>query len=571
MNSIMRKILLLVICSIVLIYSCQKVDYSEDIESLKQQISLINQRLDSLTNSIKLISGQLNNVESSIKNKIDNTNLRVDSISNAFNTLKNQVNINSSSISVLTKSVNTLTNDINIVNAKVSESDLNFKSKTDALFKSVDSSNKVIRKIDSLLSTSTISNDSLNSKLLTINANYSNILTNYLEILTILRNTTSTFLITGKIEKGPFSQGSIISFFELDSNLSQTGKSYSAIIEDNQGNYDLKATGLAGKMFRLNTDGFYFNEVMNTPSTSRIVLTAISKIDSNENVNVNALTHLERRRVQYLMTEKNYSYDSAKKVAITDLLKVFGHTNNAVTRSEKVNLFGSNEDLLLNISILLQGYRTDAQLTELLTDFGNDFYIDGTINDIAIQKSLYNHGFLLDTISISKNLKSKFNYSTKSFDILKKYINVNVNKFDKEFMPLKYPSIYNGRKNILERIERDTLVEGPPDFYSIIFSNSGVKNLEFKFILKSDSLFNDGSLDGSGVQSNYWNIDIGNSNWTIPNSFQFDNYGNQTFSTTDALPEMRIQFKRGHYTLYFYEPSSSPQPTFVKKIVVNPL
>jgi hypothetical protein len=220
------------------------------------------------------------------------------------------------------------------------------------------------------------------------------------------------------------------------------------------------------------------------------------------------------------------------------------------------------------VFFLLQGYRTDAQLTELLTDFGNDFYIDGTINDISIQKSLYNHGFLLDTISISKNLKSKFNYSTKSFDILKKYINTNFNSFDKEFMPIKYPSIYNGRKNILERIESDTLVEGPPGFYSVMFSNTGVKNFEFKFLLKADSLFNDGTA--TGFQSYYWIYDPGNSNWIVPNVFQFDNYGNQTFFTSDPLPESKIQFKRGSYTLYFYEPSSSVVPTFIKKILVVP-
>jgi hypothetical protein len=44
-----------------------------------------------------------------------------------------------------------------------------------------------------------------------------------------------------------------------------------------------------------------------------------------------------------------------------------------------VILFGDNSNILLNISLLFQGYRTDAQLSELLTDFSNDFYKDGTI------------------------------------------------------------------------------------------------------------------------------------------------------------------------------------------------
>ena len=76
---------------------------------------------------------------------------------------------------------------------------------------------------------------------------------------------------------------------------------------------EIKATNIGGKMLRVQTDGFYYNEILNSLSTSRIVLTGISKVDSSEKVNVNVLTHIERRRVEYLMNDKSLSFDVANR------------------------------------------------------------------------------------------------------------------------------------------------------------------------------------------------------------------------------------------------------------------
>jgi hypothetical protein len=86
------------------------------------------------------------------------------------------------------------------------------------------------------------------------------------------------------------------------------------------------------------------------------------------------------------MNVKKLSFDSAKKQSVTELLGIFKTKDDSIIRSEKVSLFGDNNDVLLNISLLFQGYRTDAQLSELLTDFSNDFYKDGTIEDNKIFK-----------------------------------------------------------------------------------------------------------------------------------------------------------------------------------------
>lgn len=548
---IILKFSLLFLVSIGFFCACQKVDYAADINLLKSQITQINARLDSLTNAIKLVSTQLTNLETSIKSKIDNTNNRIDSISNAFSVYKANT---SKSISDITLSIGTLTNDIKTINSLVTKNNTDINKKTDSIVVRIDSSFKNIKVIDSVLKVNGTNTDTLASKTIALNKNYNDILSNYLELLKILKTANTIYLITGKIEKGPFSKGSIISFYELDSNLAQNGKSYSTTIDDNEGNYDLKASGIGGKMLRVQTDGFYFNEVSNSLSNSRIVLTGISKVDSSEKVNVNVLTHIERRRVQHLISNKGYSYDSAKRVAISELLNVFNVKKENVTRSEKISLFNDTSDVLLNISILLQGYRTDAQLSELLSDFSNDFFNDGTIDDSAINKKIYNHIYFIDTSVITQNIKSKFNYTPNTYSIYKKYLKNNSKYFDASYMPISFPTPFNGKKNFLERIKNDTTNVGG----CLMFVNNGIPGITFKVIIKSDELW--------VVGRNIWGFNGGEGwSWT---TWQVDNFGNQSFYTKNPVGEINIGFNPGKYYLYFYEPASSPNPTFTKTLVV---
>lgn len=543
---------------ILVVFACQKVDYTADINLLKNQITQINARLDSLTNAIKLVSNQLTNLESSVKSKIDNANNRIDSISGAFTVYKTNT---SKSISDITSSIATLTNDIKTINTLVTKNNTDITKKTDSIITKIDSSFRNIRVIDSALKIAGTNTDTLAAKTIVLNKNYNDILSNYLELLKIVRSANSIYLITGKIEKGPFSKGSIISFYELDSNLSQNGKSFSTTIDDNEGNYDLKASGIGGKMLRVQTDGFYFNEVLNNLSASRIILTGISKVDSSEKVNVNVLTHIERRRVQYLISERGYAFDSAKRQAVSELLSIFNTKDSTIKRSEKISLFNDNNDVLLNISILLQGYRTDAQLSEILTDFSNDFYKDGIVDDLSIKKRIYNHGFFIDTNSVTDNIKNAFKYTPKTYSVLKNYLESNIKVEDESFMPIIYPSVYNNKKNFLTRIKSDTISSGLDG--CLIYQKNGIPSFDFKVTIRSVFPTNNSGFDSENV----WFYGMG-SGWSVTN-FQFDNFGNQTFYTNNPISEVSIGFRKGKYTLDFYEPSTSKYPTFTKTLVVR--
>jgi hypothetical protein len=314
-------------------------------------------------------------------------------------------------------------------------------------------------------------------------------------------------------------------------------------------------------MLRVQTDGFYYNEILNSLSTSRIVLTGISKVDSSEKVNVNVLTHIERRRVEYLMNDKSLSFDVAKKQAVSELLTLFKAGTTDITRSEKVTLFGDNSNILLNISLLFQGYRTDAQLSELLTDFSNDFYKDGTIEDVTIFKRIYNHSYFIDTVSVASNLKTKFSVNSSTYKILSTYLNDNITKKDESYMPIVYPATSNSKQNFLTRVATETVSSSLNG--CLMYNKNDIPSFDFKVTIKSVNPTN-----GSGFSSgNVWFYSVG-SGWSVTN-FQFDNYGNQTFYTNNPIGEVNLQFGVGKYDLYYYEPASSVNPTFVKRLTVN--
>ena len=511
--------------------SCQKqVDYGPDIAQLKSDVT-------SLKSSISSITAQLTNLEPSLKTKIDIVNNRIDTISNSL-------------VSMTSKTMLALSNDmLSIIATSIKSANIESTKKLDSI-------RTVVLKIDTIITSTTTPSLTL------VNNSYNSLLTNYVEVLKIVKSSYAVVVITGKIEKGPFSKGSIISFYVLDSNLSQTGMSYSTTINDNQGNYELRASNISGKILRVQTDGFYYNEILNTLSTSRIILTGITKVDSSENENVNVLTHVERRRVEYLMTNNSMSFTNAKTQAITELLNLFKVGTNNITRSEKVSLFGNNNDILLNISLLFQGYRTDAQLSELLTDFSNDFYTDGTIEDVTIFKKIYNHSYFIDTLAVATNLQNKFNITPKSFSILTTYLSDNVSKKDESYMPITYPLISNSKQNFLTRIATETVSSSING--CLMYNKNDIPSFDFKVTIKS---VNPVINSGIGSSSNVWFYSMG-SGWSVTN-FQFDNYGNQTYYTNNPVGEVSLQFGTGKYDLFYYEPASSANPTFVKRITVN--
>lgn len=269
---------------------------------------------------------------------------------------------------------------------------------------------------------------------------------------------TSSLLINGTVFKGSFLRGSQLSFFELDSAISQTGRSFSTIIQDDYGNFSLKALNLKGKLIRVVGDGFYWNEVLNENSATRITLTSIAKVDSNEAINVNVLTHLERPRVEYLYSVKQYSFDSAKAQAVSEVLKMFGYLNTGIKRAEKVTVAGTGKDskILLAISTIVQGFRQESEVTQILNDIAEDLKTDGVLSDNSIGNELKNHLYYIDTANVISNIKNKLGklYNKDTVNTLNlSYLSIfqDSTKYVRDRNLIEFPSYErNGRyKNIL--------------------------------------------------------------------------------------------------------------------------
>ena len=53
-------------------------------------------------------------------------------------------------------------------------------------------------------------------------------------------SSNSSNTVSGYVQKGPFIQGTVITVWELDSNLVQTGRSFTGTIDDNTGSFSIK-------------------------------------------------------------------------------------------------------------------------------------------------------------------------------------------------------------------------------------------------------------------------------------------------------------------------------------------
>jgi len=199
---------------------------------------------------------------------------------------------------------------------------------------------------------------------------------------------TSSNTVSGYVQKGPFIQGTVITVWELDSSLVQTGRTFIGTIDDNTGTF--KARGkVVSPYVELSAVGYYFNEVSGSLSTAPLTLQALSDIADNSSVNVNLMTHLEKKRVEYLI-DSGLTFAAAKTQAQTEIMKIFNIENVSLGSSETLDISksGDGNAVLLAISAILQSDKTEAQLTELLSTINTDIRTDGTLDSTTTKATL---------------------------------------------------------------------------------------------------------------------------------------------------------------------------------------
>lgn len=188
--------------------------------------------------------------------------------------------------------------------------------------------------------------------------------------------------VAGVTQKGPFINGSSVTLFELNgTNLLQTGNSFVGRIKSDKGDFSISGINLVSPYALLEAKGYYRNEVSGKKSVSEITLNAVTNLENRDNVNVNLLTHLEYERVQGLV-KKNVDIASAKEQAEKEIFTSF-YVDEDVENFEDLNIFKTGEDdaVLLAISVLMQGERSEAELSELLANYSYDVESDGIWNN----------------------------------------------------------------------------------------------------------------------------------------------------------------------------------------------
>lgn len=195
--------------------------------------------------------------------------------------------------------------------------------------------------------------------------------------------------VSGNIEKGPFVQGSKVTLYELEANLSQTGKSFKTQTSSDLGAFIFDSPiQLNSQYVELETSGYFYNEVKGELSTSQITLNALSNVANRNSVNVNLITHLEFGRVKNLVREGK-DFTSAKKQAEKELLACFAITDE-ITVPEGVSITDNNKSsaILLAISTVMLYNRSEAEFTEFISKFSTDFADNGIIDNAVIREDI---------------------------------------------------------------------------------------------------------------------------------------------------------------------------------------
>lgn len=316
--------------------------------------------------------------------------------------------------------------------------------------------------------------------------------------------TTNRVSLSGYAQKGPFINGSSVLISELDSNFTQTGKSFNVQIENNTGKYTLNNIPLSSNYINTRVDGFYFNEITGKKSTSQITLNGIVDITDNNNSNLNVITHLEKSRVEFLLQNTELSFTEAKNKAQKEILEIFNINNETLNiNSENMDLSEENEsaNVLLAVSSILQGYRSESDFSSLLADLITDIKEDGVVDNPTNGSLLLSHAKLLDPVSIKEYVENRYSELDVNVEVgnFSQHINnfVNNTNFVDTTPVLEYPAyltstFYSYDSNLINILNSSnnvlniTPIENPNinDWYVSVMVNNPISEMQIKVVIK---------------------------------------------------------------------------------------
>ncbi len=343
---------------------------------------------------------------------------------------------------------------------------------------------------------------------------------------------------------------------ELSDDLIPTGKIFSSQIVDNKGSFEIKNLGLISRYVELKSDGFYFNEVKNKNSSAQLTLYALSDISDKSSINVNILSNLEKNRIDFLVSS-GIDFTEAKRQAQSEILSIFEIKKDRMPESEELDITQPGDDnaILLAVSVILQGYLSVSDLSELMANISNDIKEDGVLNDQTLGTALINNAKTIDLDTIRKNLEDKYrdlgvNITIPDFE---KYVNNFIEKTNFVFTNyIQYPPTGKYGINVLDKEVTDYKVKQHYSLTAVLPAGT-----RLKVILNGEQCI--------------WGFPAfqENTGWEVS---WVDDHSQQFKSTRTGTIDFDIVFLSDTLTnkvnVFVYE-NNDPEYTWTKEITVN--
>jgi hypothetical protein len=222
--------------------------------------------------------------------------------------------------------------------------------------------------------------------------------------------------------------------------------------------------------------------------------------------------------------------------------------------SENLNISKSGDDngILLSISAILQGYRSESELTELLSNISNDISSDGILNSDSLGSILINQAVMLDTILIRNNLVQRYKDigTIAIIPNFEKYVKLFIDSSKYKFTSsINYPK--NGKYGL--NVLSDSNKVFHAGFYSLSASLPKGMSLKIKYISTGYKAIYQSSIIG-------WTLDS-EMDMTTRTSYLILNADGNT-QIVDAKMELT---STDSFVINFYE-NNSLNPTKTKTI-----
>lgn len=223
--------------------------------------------------------------------------------------------------------------------------------------------------------------------------------------------TPTNFNVGGKVEKGPFVRGTAIQMQPLDADLDETGESFTSTITDNEGTFTFGFKLLKSPYVKLSASGYYYNEVTGELSKGTLALNAVANLQNAADVNLNILSHLKYQRVMDLVAKDGKSFKEANNQAQEEVLKTFGLEKYAKTDVNHFSITSGTDEAaaLIAVSSLILYNRSEAQITEYLSQLSEEFAEDGNFSEttkLQIRKDMFSLESKLP--QIAENIKKRY-------------------------------------------------------------------------------------------------------------------------------------------------------------------